>query len=208
MIDHIQSLSNALNTAPTPESAAQALAAWLAAYLGAHAAVGLRNGGGLMLYGDPGDVDVDALCSALLDLYNLPGAQLVTPDTFLFAPALIVPISDGMTRLGMVWAMGDPASLEPALPLVVAVTGIFAARLIAFRQAERWTQTRARLSDIGGSIQQTNLSAPFESLWDIIDEHINALFDASAVMVALYDAERDQLTFPLVSEDGSREDRD
>jgi signal transduction histidine kinase/CheY-like chemotaxis protein len=208
MTDHIQSLSDALNTAPTPESAAQALAAWLAAYLGAHAAVGLRNGGGLMLYGDPGDVDADVLCSALLDLSNLPGAQLVTEDAFLFAPALIVPVSDGVTRLGMVWAMGDPASLEPALPLVVAVTGTFAARLIAFRQADRWTETRARLSDIGGSIQQTNLSAPLDSLWDTLDEHINALFDASAVMVALYDAERDQLTFPLVSEDGSREDRD
>ncbi len=208
MTDHIQSLSDALNTAPTPESAALTLAAWLAASLGARAAVGLRKDGGLMLYGDLGSVDANALCSALLNLSNLPRAQVVTEDEFPFAPALIVPISDGVTPVGMVWAMGEPASLEPALPLVVAITGTLAARLIAFRQAAHWTQTHARLSDISGSIQKISLSAPPGSLWETLDEHIHTLFEASAVMVALYDAERDQLIFPLVSEDGSRENRD
>jgi signal transduction histidine kinase/CheY-like chemotaxis protein len=208
MTDHIQSLSDALNTAPTPESAAQVLAAWLAAYLGARAAVGLRGGGGLSLHGDLSGVDADALSSALLALTDLPSAQIVTVETFSFAPALIAPIRAGDARFGVVWAMGDPASLEPALPLVVAVTGILAARLAALRQAARWRETRARLNDISGAIQQTNLSAPLDSLWDTLDEHLQTLFDASAVMVALHDPERDRLYFPLVSEDGSRETRD
>ena len=43
-----------------------------------------------------------------------------------------------------------------------------------------------------------------DTVWDVLHDHINLTFDTTSFFIALYDYERDQLTLPLVSEDGLR----
>ncbi len=73
------------------------------------------------------------------------------------------------------------------------------------RLRERWDVTLAGIIDMSRMLSY-NLDA--EAIWDALHDNINLSFDTTSFFVALYDYERDQLTFPVVSEGGLRTQHD
>ena len=69
------------------------------------------------------------------------------------------------------------------------------------RLSERWDATLAGIIDISRTLS-SNLD--IDTVWDMLHDHISLTFDTTSFFIALYDYERDQLTLPLVSEDGLR----
>jgi signal transduction histidine kinase/CheY-like chemotaxis protein/putative methionine-R-sulfoxide reductase with GAF domain len=219
MIETIQSLTEMLNVAPTPERAALALVSWLEAHFmpsaptRTHAAIGLlvpmqgQPDGGIMLIEGKAPVqDGDALANTLSRSIDLDSPRLLDATAIprSFAPALVVPIRTGNQRHGVVWVMSEGAALSLDLPLVTVLAGLLAARLHHLAHVRAWVDSRARLSPISQQVAQINQLTLRDNLWEVLDDHLNVLFEASSFYVALYDQERDHLTFPLVSEDGVR----
>lgn len=66
---------------------------------------------------------------------------------------------------------------------------------------ERRDATLAGIIEIS-RILSSNLD--LDTIWDALHDHIGITFDTTSFYIALYDYERDQLVFPLVSEDGIR----
>jgi len=218
MIETIQSLTETLNAAPTPELAASALVNWLETHFSAsapkrtHAAIILLSAAdGLTLIEGASPVqDGDVLADTLYGYINLDDARLFDATTLprVYAPALVVPIIGGQQRHGVLWVMGESATLSLDLALVTVLAALLGARIHHLTHVRTWVESRARLSPVSLSVAQTNQLNASESLWDTVDDHLNALFEASSFFVALYNQERDVLTFPLVSEDGVRVERD
>jgi len=70
---------------------------------------------------------------------------------------------------------------------------------------ERWDTTLAGITDIS-RILSSNLD--IDTIWDALHDYINITFDTTSFFVALYDYERDRLTFPLLSKDGLRDSQE
>lgn len=70
---------------------------------------------------------------------------------------------------------------------------------------ERWDSTLAGITDIS-RILSSNLD--LDTIWDALHDYINITFDTTSFFVALYDYERDRLTFPLLSKDGLRDEQE
>jgi signal transduction histidine kinase len=214
MIERIQTLSQALHAAPTADDAAAALADWLEVSFPA-AVVALRapQGGLRLIMGMKAsgrlttDYHTDALIGALTTLADDADARLFSAADFpaaTLAPALVAPVHDGQTHFGIIWALGEPAELAADLPTVAATAALLAMRLRHYNQARTWRESRARLADFSTNVNQIPNNLPTDLLWNTVEEHLNALFEASSHFVALYNPERDQLTFPLVSDSGGR----
>jgi signal transduction histidine kinase len=188
MLDSILTLQAALDAATTPEGAAQRLLAWLDTNV-CPAVIGLRHPVGSTILTSPRINLTDDQHQQLLDVLNHAEHDPAAPG---------IPLRAGDRIYGRLWTENLP---DERAETVAALAALLASKLNYLEAARRWNASMSGLNDIG-VLFSFNLDS--EALWDALHDQFNVLFDTTSFFVALYQRERDLLTFPLISEDGLR----
>ena len=129
---------------------------------------------------------------------------LVQPDTA--SSAAVSPLSVRGEVIGALGALGDPRRrLTPdEMGLIEAVSEQVA---LALESARLFQQTRARseeLAIINEMSRAVSGELKAETVLESIYQHASRLFDTTNFYIALYNAEKDEISFPLAFEDGRR----
>ncbi|NDJ61657.1 MAG: GAF domain-containing sensor histidine kinase, partial [Chloroflexi bacterium] len=203
-LESIQAVSTAIQSATFTDSAADALVTWLGQHTGP-AVIGLRQSGGFRveLIATPEAAPAPAVIAWLNDTANW--AQVKSPRRVVAdepdapGPGLMVPLQQNQVFYGVLWSAGG-AEHDATVTLLAY---LLAERL---HQLETDTVQNATMAVLNEISHMLSYNLDVEAMWEALHEHINLLFDTSSFFVGLYDRDLDQLSLPLVSEDGLRVD--
>lgn len=200
MNSSLRAVHDSIQSAATPNAAAQCLVDWLSACGGPAWVVFTDPGsGGAELIG-PAGVPISAELrgwltqAAIWDSADAPEA--LPPQALRLLPLRHAGTSYGQVALT---SASDIILSEDAFALLI---NALSARIDALRREARWNDLLLELNEIG---QTLSYKLDGDALWDALFRHFSALFDADSYFVALWDDEHSQFEFPLAVEDGGRE---
>ncbi len=210
----IQKIYASINKAPSPDAAAQILVNWLGEqHITAIIALVMRPESHLKLIASP-DYPLDPAVVDWIrihagDWQSWDAAQRLGADSQMQISAFLgIPMVTKNRTIGLMCldaeasAAFDVDNLETIQTLVnsLAVT-------VENAELANTATRRVQELDVINEISRTLMRHQGgEEIWNSLHPQISLLFDNSSFFVALYDPERDQLKFPLVSDDHIIED--
>jgi signal transduction histidine kinase/ActR/RegA family two-component response regulator len=212
--DQIHQIAHTINHAQTASEAASAIAQWLGKRIG-NTIIAVLNPERTraQLYVTSSYTPHEALC----DWMRSPDAWLQwqswdaprwTPtgqtaeNLPVNGPVLVIPLRYESSTLGALWLSGEgrSQSIEIAGGHFANLLGqLLAARLYHLEVSQGWNALVTNIDDFGRVLAQKSGD---EDIWELVREQINTLFDATSFFVGMFDATSQQLSLPVVLEDG------
>ncbi|MBL8164461.1 MAG: response regulator [Anaerolineae bacterium] len=213
-LEQIQNITEAINQAETTRLAIEAVARWLGEHIAPNTiALLTRQGGNVNLHSNPGyqpPLDVQRwlqspetwLSWVEWDTPRTIDSQHAIDGLAFEGSALLIPLRyDNYTR-GVLWldgrkhssALGAGGGAEAIL-----IGQLLAARLHHIEVNTHWSTLLTSLNEFSRTLAQADSS---EEIWQLVHEQITVLFDTSSFFVGLLNPHTNQITLPLVSEDG------
>lgn len=117
-------------------------------------------------------------------------------------PGLLIPLSYDQTIQGILWLDGaqNPKRIQgDGSQQALLLAQLLTARLHHLQLNSSWSTLIGNINDFSRALAQKPSG---EDIWELIDQQMTMLFDASSFFVGLTDNFATQLSFPLVSQDG------
>ncbi|MEO8607075.1 MAG: GAF domain-containing protein [Chloroflexota bacterium] len=117
-------------------------------------------------------------------------------------PGLLIPLSYDQTIQGIIWLDGrqNPERIQAdGGQQGFVLAQLLTARLHHLQLNSGWSTLIGNINDFSRALAQ---KSSIEDIWELIDQQMTMLFDASSFFVGLIDPFATQLSFPLASQDG------